>query len=93
MLAGYAIGHAIEGIRGDLGVELGGGFTTQHADGGGRFTSPVVAAAPWLGLGAELSPWLSLRAEVRLSASWLKRDNAIGIAWLPAAYLGLALRL
>jgi Caspase domain len=93
VLAGYFIGHVRGRLRGDLGLHVGGGMVTQHVDGGGRFTGPMFVVAPWLGVATDLTSRLSLRAEARLSTIWLKRDDAGALDWLPAGYLGVALRL
>jgi hypothetical protein len=91
--AGYAVGRDVGRLRGDLGLQLGGGFVMQRPDDGGRFTSLMVSAVPRLGLAVDVSSRFSLRGEVRLSASGLKVDREITVAWLYGAYLGVAIGL
>ena len=91
--AGYHVGNAIGRVRGDVGLELGAGFVVQQPDDGHRSTSAMVSAVPRLGLMVDVSPRFSLLGEARLSASGVKVDEAITVAWLYGAFIGAALRL
>lgn len=96
-LAGYFLstrfGDRETSWRGDVGLQLGAGFILQHRDPGGSFATPTLAAVPALGLATALTDRLSLRAEARLAATYLKRDDGATLAWLPSGFLGLTLRL
>lgn len=91
--AGYAVGHAVGRVRGDIGLSLGGGVVMQHPEGTSSVASAMVSAVPRLGVAVEVSSGLSLLGEVRLSATGLKLDHDITVAWLYGAFLGVEVGL
>jgi hypothetical protein len=96
-LAGYFLstrfGDPRTSWRGDVGLQLGTGLIRQTRDAGGSFSTATLAAVPTLGLATALTARLALRAEARLAATWLKRDDGSTLAFLPSGFLGLALEL
>lgn len=93
LLAGYVVGHDAGSLRGEVGLQVGGGFVTQHRDGGGRFSSATASAVPLVGLSLAVHPRVSLRGEMRLAATGLKVDGDVSVAWLWGAYAGVSIGL
>jgi hypothetical protein len=93
LLAGYVVGRDAGSLRGEIGLQVGGGFVTQHRDGGGRFSSATASAVPLVGVSLAVSPRGSLRGERRLAATGLKLDGDVSVAWLWGAYAGVSIGL
>lgn len=92
LAAGYRRGIT----RGDgsawVGVEVGGGAVVQSRTEPSRY-SGVVTAGGLAGASLELARNLAVAVEASVPVEWLKRDGKRALVVLPAAWLGLVIRL
>lgn len=92
LAAGYRRGIAHSGWAAWLGVEVGGGAVVQSETDAGGY-SGVVTAGAITGASLELTRGMAVAAEASVPVEWLKRDGKRVLVALPAAWLGLVIRL
>ena len=92
LAAGYRRGIAYRGWAAWIGVEVGGGAVVQSGTGAGGY-SGMVTAGGITGASLELTRDLAVAAEASVPVEWLKRDGKRVLVALPAAWLGLVIRL
>jgi uncharacterized caspase-like protein len=93
LFAGYRLGFDLGPARAYAGVELGGGAVLQSVDAGKGGTSGAAAAGPLLGATWQLTNAVGLGIEGHLPLTLLTVDGALSVVPLPAAYLGVVVRL
>lgn len=90
---GYRLGFARGRLGGFLGVEIGAGLISQDVDRLGARRTATVGVALWPGLSINLTSRLAVALEAELPVQWVRKDGRDTVAWLPAGWLGLLVRL
>jgi Caspase domain len=92
LAAGYRRGIAHGGWAAWIGLEAGGGVVVQSRTKASGYSS-VVTAGGFTGASLELARNMAVAAEATVPVEWLKRDGKPALVALPAAWLGLVIRL